>query len=114
MRRLVDHELAGRAGVPWRDRGLSRFVERLHGPPHRINPVGEQVAYEQVGDRVAQLRVLAHERTEAEAVVELAHEPPHAIDSLVEIRSPSAQLRLAEITPLEAVHDGLRRELSGL
>ncbi len=47
----------------------------------------------QVGQMALEVRIAADEAAEAEAVVELAHQPPHALHALREARPPLAQLR---------------------
>src|SRR6187399_3224659 len=90
---LVGRRLRGHAGVPGRNRLLAWRVGGLERLPHLVDAIVEQVADEQVRQRAAHLRVLLDHVSEAEAVVVLADEPPHAVDADVESRPPLAQLR---------------------
>src|SRR4030095_1890793 len=82
-----------RPRIPRRDWLSPRRIERLHWRPPPVDPIGEQIADQEIGDRALQIRVLAHELAEAEAVVVLADQSAHPIDPGIERRPPLAQLR---------------------
>ena len=89
-------------------------VERLHRPPDLVDLVGEQIADQQIGDGVAQVGVVLDEVSEAEAVVVLADQAAHAVDALVEVVAPRAELGGAGVALLQAVDDRIGGELAGL
>ena len=55
--------------------------------------------------------MLLDEAAEAEAVVELAHQPPHAVHALDEVRLPLAELRGRSVALRQAFGDGVGRQL---
>src|SRR5690349_10289680 len=57
---------------------------------------------------------LLHEAAEAEAVVEFAHQAPHAVHAACEIARPLAELRGAGVAALESLGHGVGRELPTL
>ena len=82
--------------VPAFHRGNGRsslLVQRFERPPHLVGAVVKEIADQQIGERAAQLGVLADHPAEAEARVVLADEPPHPIHAFVEDRPPLAELR---------------------
>src|ERR1035438_2129210 len=58
-----------RIDAPRGDRLFARLVQRFHRLPDRIDAVGEEIADQQVGDGVLQMRIVLDELAEAEAVV---------------------------------------------
>ena len=89
----------GRAGIPSRDRLLLRPVQRLEWTPDLVDPIVEEIADQQIGQRPSQVGMLAHQVAEAEAVVVLADQPPHAIHALVEYRLPTGQAAPPDVSP---------------
>src|SRR5437773_5457515 len=102
------------SGMPGRNRRLAGLVQRLHRAPDGIDARGEEISDQQVGDRATKMWVLANEFTKAEPVVELADEAPHPIHALIEVITPAAKLRFADVAPYEPVHDRIRGEFPGL
>jgi hypothetical protein len=66
------------------------------------------------GQRTAHLGVLPDHAAEAEAVVGLAHQTPHPIDTLVERRTPLAELRRRGVALLQPLDDGIGGQLPRL
>ena len=70
---------------------ISLFVQRFERSPHLVGAVVKQIANQQVGQRAAQLGVLADHPAEAEARVVLADEAPHPVHAFVEDRRPTCR-----------------------
>ena len=101
-----------RARVPARNRLLAGLVRRFERPPHFVHAVVEEIADQQIGERAAQVRVLAHHAAEAEAVVVLADQPAHAIDAFVERLAPLAELRPRRVVLRQSFDDRIGSHLA--
>src|SRR6266508_3700304 len=121
LRALRQYELVGllrrgilrRPGVPGRNRSLLRRIQRLHRLPHFVYAVGEKIADQQIGDRALELGIVADEVAEAEAVVVLADEAAHAVDTFVERRPPLTELCGRRVVLRQTLDDRVRGHLSG-
>src|SRR3989449_1277513 len=111
--RLLRRGVLRRAGVPRRNRRLTGRIQRFHRLPHCVDAIGEEIADQEIRDGALQTGIVADEVAEAEAVVVLAHETPHAIDTLVEHGSPLAELRGRGVVLRKALDDGVGGHLAG-
>src|SRR5262249_28205825 len=96
--RLLRSRLEWSSLVPRGNRTLVRWIERFHRLPHRIHPVSEEIADQQICDRTLKARIGLDERSEAETIVILTYEPAHTVDARVEFRAPFSELRRGRIS----------------
>src|SRR5262245_12116584 len=100
--------------MPWGNRRLTGLVQALHRGPDFVHAPGKEIANQQVGDSAPELGIPADELTETEACIVLTNQPPHAVNALVEDRTPLAELSGRGVAGRQSLDDGVGGHLTGM